>query len=965
MKNTIFLLLCMIVGFTALSQEKMYIHKASAVPVEIMVTDIDSIYFSSDSTTAIFRMGNTLEQYLISTIDSITFSSNTVYITYNGSSVSVINPFSAAGVIVTVSGTDVTVNTTTTVNQDINYCLSGSTTDGSFKMYSEKRFNLLLNGISITNPTGPAINIQSNKKVTVNILDGTVNTLSDGFNYYDPIPITEDQKAAFFSEGQLIFNGNGSLTINGNGVDKHALCSDDYIEVNSGNIIINSALKDGVHSNDGIVIAGGNVSVTATGDGIDGGLGNIVISGGTITTSNSSVDVKGITCDSSLTVSGGTINVTVTGNQSKGLRCNETMNLSGGNININTSGAAALVASGSGFNPTYCTAIKCDSSINISGSIVNIISTGIGGKGISSNRNIIISSDTVKITTSGAGATYTNSLGIADAYASTCISADENINIIRGNLITYSSGTGGKGITSDGNLSFGDITNSPSVKVTTTGTRILVSGTTGSVLAEYSSPKAIKSKGIFTVNNGLFTIITLQPGGDAFDCDSNMIINGGTIDITISGNQTKGIKSSGELSLNGGTYTINTTGGVVLETSGSGSIPSYCAAIKGSKSINIAGANITTTGTGAASKGINADGNIIMTSGTVNVSCTGTGTKYTNSLGVLDSYNSTCLGSDARITILGGSFTSTTATAAAGGKAISANGSIFIGDATNSPTISLTTTGAKFVVSGTNYCHPKTIVSDSNVTINNGTLTISSTDDGIHAEKIYTQNGGSVTISNSYEGVEGLNIIMNAGSLSIQATNDGINATAGLVSGGTESNDGSLFSVTGGTLISNATGGDAIDGNGNITMTGGTVIANGPMSGMEEACDFNGTFNMNGGFFIGAGSNSSMTKAMSTTSTQANMFVKSSAVISSSTLLHIQNASATDVITFKPKVGGYYFLFSSSALTQGATYTIYTGGSYSGGTSADGLYTGGTYTAGTLKKTVTLSTTSKVNTITF
>ncbi len=124
---------------------------------------------------------------------------------------------------------------------------------------------------------------------------------------------------------------------------------------------------------------------------------------------------------------------------------------------------------------------------------------------------------------------------------------------------------------------------------------------------------------------------------------------------------------------------------------------------------------------------------------------------------------------------------------------------------------------------------------------------------------------------------------------------------------------------------------------------------------------------MTGGLFIGAGSSSNMTKAMSTTSTQANMYISSSAVISSSTLLHIQNASGTNVLTFKPKNGGYKFLFSSAALTKRSSYSIYTGGSYSRGSSNNGLYTGGTYskTGATLKKTVTLSGSATVNTISF
>lgn len=64
---------------------------------------------------------------------------------------------------------------------------------------------------------------------------------------------------------------------------------------------------------------------------------------------------------------------------------------------------------------------------------------------------------------------------------------------------------------------------------------------------------------------------------------------------------------------------------------------------------------------------------------------------------------------------------------------------------------------------------------------------------------------------------------------------------------------------------------------------------------------------------------------------------------------------------------GYKFLFSWSALTKGAPYSIYTGGSYTGGSSNNGLYTGGTYSGSgaTLKKTVTLSSTATVNMISF
>ena len=471
--------------------------------------------------------------------------------------------------------------------------------------------------------------------------------------------------------------------------------------------------------------------------------------------------------------------------------------------------------------------------------------------------------------------------------------------------------------------------------------------------------------GYILVTGGNLTSVNNSADAKGLVCDSTLTVSGGTIKLTLGGNQSKGIKATQKMLFNGGDITINNSGGVTLVTSGSGFDPAYSSGIKADTEIEVSGSKIAIVSSGAGGKGISATGNINITSGTVNVTTSGAGTTFKNATGVTDSYSAICLNSDGNISITGGDVINTSS--GSGGKGMKANGTITIGNAGSSPNLTLTTSGAKFLVSGSDYNHPKTMVSDGTITIKNGTTNISSTDDGIHSETSVIIDGGSTSISKSYEGVESKYIYMNGGTLNLIASNDGINTTMGTKAGGTESNDGSCLYVTGGTLIASATNGDAIDSNGNLEISGGITIANGPLSGVEEAVDFNGTFKMTGGLFIGAGSNSNMTKAMSSSSTQANMYISSSAAISSSSFLHIQNASGTDVLTFKSKNGGYKFLFSSPALTKGTSYSIYTGGSYSGGTSGNGLYTGGTYsTSGaTLKKTVTLSGSATVNTISF
>jgi hypothetical protein len=739
MKRSYLLLLGLLFNVALFAQEKIYIHKTDKISLGALLLKTDSIYFSTDGSKAFFRINGQLNEYAVNQLDSLSFgsNSNTITVIYNGSTVSVINPLAFEGVSVTVNGADVTVNSTS-ADTEIGYSLKGTSTDGQFKIYSASKFNLKLNGVNLTNTDGAAINIQSKKKCNITLEAGTTNTLADGSTY---VPTTEDQKATIFSEGQLDFDGTGSLSIKSNST--HAICSDDYIHVQSGNITVTAATKDGIHANDYFQISGGTLIVTSTGDGVECESGYILISGGNLTSVNNSSDAKGLVCDSTLTISGGTIKLTLGGNQSKGIKATQKMVFSGGDITITNSGGVLLVTAGSGFDPAYSSGIKGDAEVELSGSNITIVCSGAGGKGISSTGNLSITNGIVNVTTSGAGATYKNSTGTTDSYSAVCYNSDVNLSITGGTVSGTSSGSGGKGL--------------------------------------------------------------------------------------------------------------------------------------------------------------------------------------------------------------------------------KANGTINIGTGTSSPKVTLTTSGAKFVVSGSDYNHPKTMVSDGTITIKNGTINISSTDDAIHSETSIVVDGGTTTVSKSTEGVESKYIYINGGYVDVTSSNDGINATMGTQTGGTEMNDGSCLYVKGGTLVVNCTNGDAIDSNGNIEISGGVTIANGPLTGVEEAVDFNGTFKMTGGLFIGAGSASNMTKAMSSSSTQTNMYISSSAAISSSTLLHIQNASGTDILTFKPKNGGYKFLFSSSELTKGVSYQIYTGGTYTGGSSNNGLYTGGTYSVSgaTLKKTVTLSTTATVNNISF
>ena len=242
------------------------------------------------------------------------------------------------------------------------------------------------------------------------------------------------------------------------------------------------------------------------------------------------------------------------------------------------------------------------------------------------------------------------------------------------------------------------------------------------------------------------------------------------------------------------------------------------------------------------------------------------------------------------------------------------------------------------------------IHSGDNIVINDGNYSISSGDDGIHTDNTVTINNGEIDITKSYEGIEGPYIYINDGTIKIVASDDATNASKGY---GGEANDGSILTINGGYIVLTS-GSDGLDSNGNIAITGGTILVHGPSSQPEVGMDVNGTCNVSGGFLVISGSNSSMTEAPSSSSTQNSVLIRLSNSKSSDTLFHIEDVNGNNIVTFQPSKTYYSIIFSSSELTRGSSYYIYTGGT-STGLETDGLYTGGEYSGGTQYESFTVS----------
>jgi len=247
----------------------------------------------------------------------------TISIAYNGTSVSVTGD--TKGYVAT-NGADVTVNATNSTDSLL-LVLSGTTTDGSLLIFREKQFGIKLNGVSINNNDGPAINNQCGNE-----------------------SVSYQQKGTLFSEGQIYFLGTGTLKVTGN--SKNAIACDDYIIMDQATVYANTTTGNGIKVNDGIWINGGalNIGVTA-----DGGRGikcdsTVTISGGTtiITTSGDCVydsdeqdysSAACIKCDYDFTMTAGKLVMNSSGDGGKGLNCSTKVAFSGGELTATTIGS--------------------------------------------------------------------------------------------------------------------------------------------------------------------------------------------------------------------------------------------------------------------------------------------------------------------------------------------------------------------------------------------------------------------------------------------------------------------------------------------------------------------------------------------------------------------------------------------------------------------------------------------------
>ena len=441
-------------------------------------------------------------------------------INYNGTEARAVNPFFMDGVSVSVNGADVVVNNENTT-AEIKTVLSGETSNGLFQYNGTYKTSIVLNGLSLTNTRGAAIDIQCGKRIALDIKKETVNTLVDGKN--------GEQKAALYCKGHLEIDKAGTLNVTGN--TAHAISAKEYIKLkkSDGTINILGAVKDGIHCKQYFLANGFNVNIDkAGGDGIDVELdgeanedgyedGSLNINSGSFTITSSADTIKGLKADSDINIAAGTLNIAMSGKGSMGMKADNNINI--GLSDDSTGPALTVSTSGSSYSDTS--------------SSTSTFPWGGGG-----NRP------------GGGGPGGGGMFGESTGTSSKAIKAMNTVNIYGGSLTVTTQTDGAEGVEGKQgvNINGGKLYLKCYDDCINSGGKIFFNG--GTTVCWSNGNDAIDSnagtRGAITIAGGnVFSYSTKGSPEEGFDCDNNsyIVVTDG-IAVSAGGSQGGGMGSS-------------------------------------------------------------------------------------------------------------------------------------------------------------------------------------------------------------------------------------------------------------------------------------------------------------------------------------------------------------------------------------------------------------------------------------
>lgn len=417
--------------------------------------------YAEGTTLAIMNKVFTLADVETMYVDESVVKDNTVAVVYNGQTAAITVAGNVAQYLtITATGAHVNIEQSSDLAEEITYTLSGSSDDGECYISGSYKATVELNGLTLTNKTpvksGAAVHIQNSKRIKVKVMDGTTNTLVDCASGSQKGAFYVKGHPEFSKSGVLNVVGNlkhaiksgeyielKEATLNVTSAQGDGINCAQYFLMKSGNVNINNVTDDGIqcdiedtevgstgetedHEDEdsgNIYLEGGQITINTAGIAAKGvkSEGDLIVKGGTIavtTTGNGKWDeedvkTKAAAClgsDAKVVISGGTLTLTSTGAGGKGINCDAAFELSGGEVTIVTKGAlyyhngttenTNYTGNTDNVNSDYYSSskgVKADGAITISGGKISVATAGRNAEGIESKTSILISDGEVTV----------------------------------------------------------------------------------------------------------------------------------------------------------------------------------------------------------------------------------------------------------------------------------------------------------------------------------------------------------------------------------------------------------------------------------------------------------------------------------------------------------------------------------------------------------------------------------------
>ena len=247
------------------------------------------------------------------------------------------------GASATIDGNYAEVNgSVITITHSGTFYVDGTLDDGQInvnvadEVADPETVKIFLNGVSITGKSAPAILITNAENTSINLVDGTTNTISDGDTAYSGdnlgAAVIEAKDDITIKGGT---NGTGILNLTANTQDGIA-CNND-LKITGGVVNVNTLNAtdetDAIKGKTSVTVKGGEVNVDAEGDGIKSSEGTVAIEAGDVEIkagndaiqSAATIDIsggsvlaggdRGLTATTGVNITGGTVIVTATDSQ--------------------------------------------------------------------------------------------------------------------------------------------------------------------------------------------------------------------------------------------------------------------------------------------------------------------------------------------------------------------------------------------------------------------------------------------------------------------------------------------------------------------------------------------------------------------------------------------------------------------------------------------------------------------------